>query len=366
MNLATRREFLQQAAAGVVTAAVSVQAAGGEKATTPFPENPAQGAHGPVQTVQGPLDASKLGFTLPHEHICASSAGFWQAWPEFFGGREDFIAKAVGKLKTAREEGVKTIIDVTTIDTGRDIRLIEEVARKSGMQVIACTGHWLDPSRSMSARTVEELTDFFVKEIELGIEGTSIKAGVIKVATDRKGVTPFLDRALRAAARASKATGIPVTTHSYSPDRVGEKQADIFEAEGLSPVRVCIGHSDDTADMDYLIGLAKRGYTIGMDHMFHGIQGPLPWQKRAECVKNLVDAGFVDRIFLSNDWFFDISLGDTATQEAMDRMNPDGILFVTRKTIPYLKQIGVSDHTINTITVKNPMRFFSGAHDQNG
>src|SRR5205807_734581 len=146
-------------------------------------------------------DVSTLGFTLPHEHVCASSAGFWDVWPEFFGGRANFVSKVVDNLKAAKAEGVGTIVDVTPADIGRDIRLLEEVSRKSGVHIIACTGHWLYPSLSMAARTVEELTDFFVLEIERGIAGTDIKPGVIKVATDRDGVTPFIDRALRAAAR---------------------------------------------------------------------------------------------------------------------------------------------------------------------
>ncbi len=314
------------------------------------------------------MDASKLGFTLPHEHICASSAGFMENWPEFFGGRANFISMVVDKLKAVRGEGgVDTIVDVTPADVGRDIRLIEEVSRKSGMQIVACTGHWLYPSLSMDARTADELAEFFVLEIERGIEGTDIKPGVIKVATDHEGVTPFLEKTLRAAARASKATGIPVTTHTYAADRIGEKQADIFENEGMNPAMVCLGHCDDTDDMGYLTGLVKRGYTVGMDHMTWGTRdekaaaaGVLSWQQRAESIKKLIDAGFCNKIFLSHDWYFGISIAAVGAMEAMEKMNPDGMLFNSRKTIPYLKQIGVTDQQIRTITVENPRHFFGG------
>jgi predicted metal-dependent phosphotriesterase family hydrolase len=47
--------------------------------------------------------------------------------------------------------------------------------------------------------------------------------------------------------------------------------------------------------------------------------------------------------------------------EVMDKLNADGMLFVTRKTIPYLKQLGVTDAQIRAITVENPRRFFGGA-----
>jgi predicted metal-dependent phosphotriesterase family hydrolase len=70
-----------------------------------------------------------------------------------------------------------------------------------------------------------------------------------------------------------------------------------------------------------------------------------------ECIKQLVDTGFVDRPFLSNAWVF----GDAEREKG----NPDGLLYTTRKTIPYLKQIGVSRRDHLAITVENPKRFFS-------
>jgi phosphotriesterase-related protein len=364
-NMTTRRSFLMQAAAAGLGAAISVKATSLVQGVAP-----ARRTRGVVQTVQGPIDASKLGFTLPHEHLFASSSGFWQLWPEFFGGRANFIAKVVDKLKVAKDEGVNTIVDLTTADLGRDIRLMEEISRKSGMQIIATTGHWLYPNLSMSSRTVEELTEFFVKEIERGIEGTDIKAGVIKVATDQEGVTPFIEKALRAAARTSKATGTPIETHTLAAKRQGEKQAEIFEAEGLSPAMVSIGHSDYSTEMDYLTGLIKRGYTIGMDHMSRGVTPPAQgaegsspnfWQTKVDRIKSLVDAGFANKLFLSNDWLFADSLAPTgAYSDTLNKLNPDGMLFLTRKVIPRLKQLGVPDQTIRTMTVENPRRFFGG------
>jgi phosphotriesterase-related protein len=351
--MASRREFLLQSVAACIGTSVSLQTTYAASA----PRKP-----GIVQTVQGPLDAAKLGFTLPHEHICVSSPGFWQLWPEFFGGRAQFTAKVVDKLKAAKDAGIDTVVDVTPADVGRDIRLLQDVSRKSGVQIVACTGHWLYPSLSWDSRTLEELTDFFTLEIERGIEGTDIKPGVIKVATDQGEITPFLENVLRAAARTAKATGVPITTHTHAVSRGAEKQADIFESEGLKPVSVCLGHSDNSKDLDYLTGLAKRGYTVGMDHLTRGASPTqaqiLSWRERAESVAKLVAAGFADRILLSNDWFFGASLGPTSYMQQMDALNPDGILFNVRKTIPYLKELGVTDAQIRTITIENPRRFF--------
>jgi phosphotriesterase-related protein len=331
--LTTRREFLTRTTAASLLVAASVPIAHAGKA-------------GVVQTVLGPIDASQLGFTLTHEHVGSGSE-------KIFSSRASSVADAVDKLKEARDAGIDTIVDVTTFDIKRDIRYREEVSRKSGMQIVAATGQHFFAPESLNIRTVEEITDLFVREIEQGIEDTDIKAGVIKVAARSDIMTPAEEKVFKAAARASKATGIPIETHSNSRRRAGEKQAAIFEAEGVSPAKVSLGHSDDTDDMNYLIGLARRGYTLGMDHTFWGMApgATLPWQKRADCIKQLVDAGFVDKIFLSNDWVH----GDVERE----KVNPDGMLFTLRKTIPYLRQIGVSQPQIHAITVENPGRFFT-------
>ena len=357
----TRREFLRQGTAAGVVVATSFRFSLASKATTPTRSAPTSRRAGFVQTVLGPLDASELGFTLTHEHIGGWTPDFTRKWPVSFGGRAGFVTRAVDKLKAVRAEGVSTVVDLSPYDVERDIRFLEEVSRKSGMHIVACTGQHLFPPESMIARSTEEFTEFFIKEIEQGIDGTGIKAGVIKVATRSDGVTAFEEKALRAAARASNATGVPIETHTHALRRGGEKQIEIFESEGVSPTSVSLGHSDDTDDMDYLIGLVRRGYTLGMDHINRGLKpdSQLPWQKRAECIKQLVDAGFVDKIFFSNDSEFGSSLLPEEARDEREKINPDGMLFNTRKLIPYLKQIGVSDREIHAITIDNPRRFFS-------
>lgn len=342
--------------------------ADGGQAQRPAPAS--AGRKGIVQTVRGPIETSKLGVTLSHEHICASSAGMWQAWPELFGGRAQFVRQAVDTLKQAKDEGLDTFVDVTTVDLGRDIRLIEEISRKSGVQVVACTGHWLDPTRSMNARTVEELTEFFLHEIQVGIEGTDIKAGVIKVANGGVAINGFGERILRAAARASKMTGVPITTHS--PARVeptGEKQAEIFESEGLHPSKVCIGHSDNSPAA-YQMGLVKRGYFLGMDQLPGALppppgtpppqNPPLTFEVRLAQIKALIDGGFTSQVMLSNDWSLAMSLQPTEADRIRKAGNPDGIQFVIRKFIPALKKAGVSEQAIRALTVDTPKRYFDG------
>jgi len=358
--MTTRRKFFgQMARFGVAAASARITTI--SKAQMPALSAPR--THGVAQTVLGPLDASQLGFTLTHEHI-ADGSYYLDKWPKAWGGRAEFVAKAVDKLKVIKAAGVSTVVDLTTYDVWRDIQFIEELSRKSGLNMIASTGQRFFPPIShvsMPAHTIEGLTEYFKTEIEQGVDGTGIKAGVIKIGIIAKDVTPLEEIGLRAAARASKATGAPIRTHTDAANRAGESQAVILEAEGVNPARVSFDHSDDSGDMDYFLGLVRRGYSLGMDHVHRGISPNVKpsFERRAECIKLLVEAGFADQIFLSSDSEFGGSLLPEETKEWRERLDPpDGMLFNTRKLIPYLKRRGVTDEDIRTITVDNPRRFF--------
>jgi len=320
--------------------------------------------NGTVQTALGPLSTSKLGFHQSHEHVCCLSGGFWTYWPELMGGRDQFIKVAVEKLKMAKDEGLDSFADLTTIDLGRDIRLLAEVSRKSGVHIVAATGHWVEPPRCMDVRIADEMAEYFVREIRVGMEGTDIKAGVIKAANDSGPITPFGEKLLRAAARACKITGTPISTHSYALEKNGEKQAAIFEEEHVNPSKVCIGHSADTTDMSYLLGLARRGYYVGMDRLKGGADPPKPrasFHERLVSIKALVDSGFGNQIMVGTDYAIGSAQSPTAEGRMRDALNPDGIHFVCRKVIPGLRDIGLPEAAIKAITVENPKRFFDGA-----
>jgi len=247
-----------------------------------------------VNSVLGPLDSAELGFTLTHEHVVTASAGILQAYPELFGDFDRLTEQAAATLTEAREGGVRTIIDLTTLDLGRNILFLADLARRTGVNIIAATGIWRDIPRALWNRSPGEIAALFVREIEQGIEGTGIKAGIIKVANDAEGVTREGEVILRAAARAAKQTGVRISTHTYAPHRVGEQQVAIFEDEGLDLNRVYIGHSNDTTDLDYLQGLLRKGVWLGLDrHQTSAPIGP-DWEGRAETLAALIKAGYVD------------------------------------------------------------------------
>ncbi len=311
-----------------------------------------------VNTVLGPVDTANLGFTLSHEHVLISSAGIQQTYPEFID-RQGIIENAVVELRAAYDEGLRTIIDVTTMDLGRDVGAMEEVSRRSGVHIIPATGTHLAVPRVFSSASPDAVAPLYIREIEESIDGTGIKAGIIKVASDRGGITQQEEIVLRAAARTQKHTGTRISTHTWSPDRVGEQQISILVEEGVDLNRVYIGHSNDDTDLDYLLGMLQRGVWVGLDRYPGGLVPGTPnWEQRTEIVKRLIDAGYVHRIMLSHDYMVPKNQRTPAVQEERRRLNPDGYNFISRQVLPRLKELGTTDEDIHTIMVDNPRRFF--------
>ncbi|MEC8910383.1 MAG: phosphotriesterase, partial [Chloroflexota bacterium] len=141
-----------------------------------------------VNTVLGPVETEDLGFTLSHEHLATNAAGILKTFPELVD-RAGIIEQANATLKEAYNEGLRTIIDVSTIDLGRDVEMMREVSQNTRVNIVAATGNHLAVPRPFIDLAPEVIADLYVREIEVGIEGTGIKAGVIKVASDEGGVT---------------------------------------------------------------------------------------------------------------------------------------------------------------------------------
>ena len=306
-----------------------------------------------VNTVAGPVDVSELGFTLMHEHVVVKSPGVAENFPSVWD-REAEMERAAAKLRDAAARGVKTIVDCTTVDLGRDIEFVAEVAHRSGVQIIACTGMYYDVPRYFHSRSADVMAELFVQEIRDGIAGTGIKAGIIKCATDEAGMTAPVEKVVRAAARAHRATGAPITTHTYAAGEMGTRQQDILAEEGVDLTRVIIGHSGDSRDTEYLLRLLGHGSYIGMDRF--GLDMLLPTADRVATVALLCRLGHADRMILSHDA---PSYMDWYERWMIERASPNWHYnFIPDTVIPALRRAGVTDDQIRQMTIDNPRRIF--------
>jgi phosphotriesterase-related protein len=215
----------------------------------------------------------------------------------------------------------------------------------------------------MAARTTEQIARVFIDELTIGADGTEIRAGVLKVASE-ESIEPFDRRVLEAAVTAHRVTGAPILTHAAARNRIGEQQAAVFEKLGIDPRRVAIGHSDDTTDIGYITGLADRGYFIGMDRLPCGAlpeYGTQSVADRLRMIADLVGQGYADRLLLSHDdpiWAGVLSDED---QRRHLESNPDVMAFIPRVALPELRRLGVDEDAIHKMTIDNPRAWLTGS-----
>ena len=307
-----------------------------------------------IASATGPLDTADLGFTYMHEHIIIGTPGLYEGHPQLWK-RDEFHEKAVQKLTAARERGVKTIVDLTPSDFHRDVRFVRDVARASGMQIIVAAGIYWKSTWYFEGHPIEDLLPLLVHDITEGIQGTDIRAGILKAATDEPGVTEANERALRAIARAHRATGVPISTHTAAQQRMGLKQQEIFRDEGVDLGRVVIGHSGDTTDVLYLEELIKNGSYIGMDRFgLHG--GHLPsLEERIDTVVEMCEKGYANRMVLSHDAG---CIFDFAPEEMLSALPQWHFNTIVDEVVPELRKRRVSQEQIDLMTIINPRAIF--------
>ena len=309
-----------------------------------------------INSVLGPLDTADLGFTLMHEHLLLAPTGIPQNYPELLGA--DFMERIVNGLTQAKEGGIDTVVDATTLDLGRDVSVMAEASRRSGVNIIAVTGWWLDIPRFLGGVSADQFARLFIREIKEGIAGTDIKAGILKSASDVGGVTPGEEIILRGVARAHLQTEVPIMLHSDSPGQVGRQQLAILKEEGIDLRRVKMDHSNDTTDVEYLTWLLEQGCYLGLDR-YPGSN--VSSEDRTKTMKALIDAGYAHRLLPSHDHSLAWVMAEALPISPERREAGTGYLYMKSVVFPQLREMGVPEATLNSLCVDGPRNFFEGA-----
>lgn len=316
-----------------------------------------------VPTVRGPVDLNELGSVLMHEHVFVLGAEIRQNYPGEWD-EEERVDDAVTQLSELAGRGISTIVDPTVIGLGRYLPRIQRVNEQVDINIIVATGlytynelpfqfHHYGPGLLFDVP--EPLVELFVKDLTEGIADTGVRAAFLKCAIDTRGMTPGVERAMRAVAQAHVRTGAPITVHTDVHNRSGLAAQQVLRAEGVDLTKVVIGHSGDSTDLDYLTELADAGSLLGMDRF--GLDVLLPFEQRVDTVAELARRGYAERMVLAHDaacfidWF-----PHQAKLEAVPKWNYNHI---SDDVLPALRQRGVTDEQLTTMLVDNPRRYFS-------
>lgn len=315
-----------------------------------------------INSVLGKIDSSELGTTLMHEHITFAD---WSMREEF-GKRffdeskvEDTASEQFAKVK--QECNVSTIVDATPINVGRDVHLIQNVAKRSGVNVIVSSGFYYQEEPSLENRPEDSVYELLLGECKNGIEDTGIFPGMMKAASAKEGMTPFAVKMHRATGRVAAEMDLPIFCHHDPSTKCGIDIVQILEDVGMKPEKIIIGHAGDTTDIDYLHKLLESGCYIGLDRFgYCAFDNSL--ENRVKVAVELCREGFSRQIILSHD--LAVYMGvfenwETFKDGPMQHMSPN-YTYLHKTVLPMLEKGGVTQEEIEQMLNRNPRNIFEG------
>jgi 5-phospho-D-xylono-1,4-lactonase len=296
-----------------------------------------------IRTVRGDIQPQLLGVTYPHEHLLT----FPPANVTDPDLKMDSEYAAVAELSAFCAAGGSALVEMTTRDYGQAPQAMRRVSERSGAHVICTTGFIKETFSKplVEGRSVRELADEMIRDVEQGIDGSDVRAGVIKAGSSLNQITPLEENVFRAAALAHKATGAPISTHTEAGTMALEQVA-LLHSGGVSPERVLIGHMDRLLDWDYHLAVARTGVILGFDQISK--EKYFPDSQRVEFIARLVQEGFGKQIILS---------GDLARKSYWKSYGGEpGLTYILEQFVPLLKQQGLDQAAVDEILIHTPAR----------
>ncbi len=336
-------------------------------------------------TVLGPVPATELGVTLMHEHVLNDCRCWWHRPKETSRNRlicqpvnpgilgelrmDPFVNVdnlslddehlAAAELQLAADEGCRTIVDPTCRGIGRNPEALVRISRATRLNIIMGGGYYLEASHppKLGAMSADDIAAEIVRDATEGVNAGGVRIGLIGEIGVSADFTEAEEKSLRAAARAQRATNLPLMVHLPGWVRHGGRVLDILAEEGADPRRTVLCHMNPSlGDPAYQEALAARGAfieydMIGMDFWYadQSVQCPSD-EENARAIAGLVARGFTGNLLLSQDVFLKMML---------TRNGGFGYAYLQRHFLPRLLRHGVPMSAIRTMMIANPCRLFS-------
>ena len=298
-----------------------------------------------VMTALGPIGPAALGFTLHHEHI-------FNLVNPLAANDDDLILDDVGKSLTDLElyfaSGGRAIVDMGPVDYGRSVEAVLQIAQHSPVHIVMITGHHKDLicAPYVKSDPVDVIVERNLRDVREGIDGTSVRAGLIKAGTSLNEITAVERRVLEAAAKTQLASGAPISTHTERGTMALE-QVEVMSAAGADPRRIILCHLDfRLGDRDYLFEVLKTGAFVSFDQWSKTKYAPD--EERAAVLFELAEAGFLDQLLVS---------GDLARKSNHTGYGgTPGFEFFLDRVLLMLMDTGFDAPSVRKIFVENPAR----------
>ncbi len=303
-----------------------------------------------IRTVTGDIAPEKLGLTLSHEHLLWELPAQYREEDPDLG--LDSLDAAEAELRRFHAAAGGALVEMTTSELHRDPVGLRTLSERTGVYIISAAGH--NKARFAEAwnagKSVDEIAAAMLSDLEQGMDGTRIRAGVIKASTSKDGASEGERRVIQAAGLAHRATGAPVSTHTEAGSFALE-QIRLLQSAGIPAERLLIGHLDRGLRPDQYLAIARMGVYMGIDQISK--EKYWPDAERAALVARLVQAGYGERLLFS---------GDMARKSNWPSYGPGfgpGLTYIIEDFTRLLAAAGVGEEATRGILVDNPQRFFA-------
>lgn len=337
----SRRKFLQRSALGAAGLAAGLAGC----ASPRDQRQPRQ-----VMTVLGPISATELGATLPHEHIFLDFIGAAAVSRDRYDPDEVFEA-TLPYLEQVKGLGCESMAECTPAYIGRDPLLLRRLARASGLHLLTNTGYYgASNNKFLPHHALEDsasqLATRWLNEWRNGIEGTDIRPGFIKIGVDAGRLSHVHRKLVRAAARAHRHCGLTIAAHT-GDGMAAHDELRVLKEEGVSARAFIWVHAQNERDENLHLRAAEDGAWIEFD----GIS-PTSVERHVALVQSMRDRGYLNQVLISHDaGWYDFGKPNGGT------FRPYDTLFA--EFLPALEEAGFSDDEIQQLVIANPREAFT-------
>jgi phosphotriesterase-related protein len=332
-----------------------------------------------VRTVLGDIPADDIGPVMFHEHVlfdivppgsCEdrdAAMPVTERWQIDYrsndtvaNAHQQDVDIAAQELRRFSADGGGLIVDQSVAGLARDANGLAHVAKASGTHLVAAAGTYTRPylSSALIRLDIDDLAARFKAEVTQGLDGTSVRAGLIGEMGCSWPMAPFECRALRAAARAACETGAALSVHPGRAPHACEDILDIVEGEGLDLQRVVLCHMDRThPDGSGIQPLLARGANVEWD--FFGVEQSHYWmgevdlpidRDRLRLIADFAQAGYEDQILVSQD---------ICTKTRLHHWGGHGYGHILRNVVPLMHRFGFEPGLISNLLRDTPLRLLS-------
>ncbi len=252
-----------------------------------------------IRTVLGDISPDQLGVTYMHEHLIIDSPIVAKNFEHIHLPSE---TEAITEVNFCKDIGVKSMLDCMPLGSGRDAKKLVKISESTGINIISATGlhhdRYYRNDDLLEKASAEKLAEFFLRDINDGMDGTSFKAGAIKVVTSGPKIKDREVKLFEAAAMAQLKSGAPILSHCEHGTGAIE-QIKLFERFRIPLNRVILSHTDKEADLGYHQEILSSGVSVEYDQSLRQSNDTKP--ASAQLTAAMVGSGFINQIMMGTD-----------------------------------------------------------------